>query len=98
MANTAGEAAFAAAVAEAEGFDTLAVVTSSYHVRRAARELEACFGGRVERVSAWPQLSWATWAGRIGHESVGLLQSMFRSDCVSPGWMLDGSPAGSPSP
>lgn len=93
VANTAGEAAFAAAIAHREGFDTLVVVTSSYHSTRAVIELERCFDGRVEQRPARPDLSVATWAGRITHEGVWLFQSLFRVGCVSPGWLLDGSPA-----
>ena len=94
VATTAGEAAFFAAVAELRGYDTLAFVTSSYHVSRAGHELRTCFDGEVEQVPAWPSIGLGLWVARVTHEGVGVFEQTFRRGCPSPGWMMDGTPAG----
>jgi len=50
--NTAGEAATIAALAEANGWDSLILVTSDYHLHRATVRFEACFDGEVLPVAA----------------------------------------------
>ncbi len=94
VANTAGEAAFFAAVARDRGFDRLGIVTSDYHVTRAGEELSRCFDGDVVQAPAEPDLSLHVHAARVAHEALGLFQSFLRATCVSPGWYEDGTPAG----
>jgi uncharacterized SAM-binding protein YcdF (DUF218 family) len=48
---TRGEARTFAGLAEREGWDSLVLVTSTYHVRRAALLLDRCHGGRLRRVA-----------------------------------------------
>jgi uncharacterized SAM-binding protein YcdF (DUF218 family) len=50
-ATTRGEARLFAELAEREGWDSLVLVTSTYHVRRAALLLDRCHGGRLRRVA-----------------------------------------------
>ena len=94
VANTAGEAAFFAAIAEREGFEHLVAVTSSYHATRATQELSRCHDGSVGQAPARPALPATVYGTRVAHEAVGLFQSMLRSGCPSPGWLEDGTPAG----
>jgi uncharacterized SAM-binding protein YcdF (DUF218 family) len=48
--STRGEARETARLARARGWQTLVVVTSSYHITRARMLFQRCFGGRVEAV------------------------------------------------
>ena len=49
---TRGEARTISALAEERGWESLAVVTSDYHVHRARIHFERCFGGTVHPVAA----------------------------------------------
>ena len=94
VANTAGEAAFFAAVARDRGFERLAIVTSDYHVTRAGQELDRCFDGHLVQAPAEPDLARHVHAGRVAHEALGLFQAFLRATCVAPGWYEDGTPVG----
>jgi uncharacterized SAM-binding protein YcdF (DUF218 family) len=50
-ATTRGEARAFADLAEREGWSSLAMVTSTYHVRRASLLLDRCYQGRLRRVA-----------------------------------------------
>ncbi|MEE9414944.1 MAG: YdcF family protein [Acidimicrobiales bacterium] len=50
--NTKGEAASIAEYAHEQGWDSLILVTSSYHMQRASRWLERCFDGEVFPIAA----------------------------------------------
>jgi uncharacterized SAM-binding protein YcdF (DUF218 family) len=50
-ASTRGEARAFATLAERQGWETLVLVTSTYHVRRAGLLLDRCHGGRLRRVA-----------------------------------------------
>jgi uncharacterized SAM-binding protein YcdF (DUF218 family) len=50
-ATTRGEARQFAELAEREGWESLVLVTSNYHVRRAGLLLDRCYGGQVRRVA-----------------------------------------------
>jgi uncharacterized SAM-binding protein YcdF (DUF218 family) len=52
--STQGEARWIAAEAERRGWDSLVVVTSSYHVRRARVIVERCFDGELSVVGSDP--------------------------------------------
>ncbi len=51
---TQGEARAAAALAEERGWDTLVVVTSTYHAARARKLFERCLDGEVRAVGVDP--------------------------------------------
>jgi uncharacterized SAM-binding protein YcdF (DUF218 family) len=55
---TLGEARAVARMSAAQGWETVAVVTSTYHVTRARRLLERCFDGDVQVVAATPDYPW----------------------------------------
>jgi uncharacterized SAM-binding protein YcdF (DUF218 family) len=50
-AATRGEARAFADLAEREGWSSLVLVTSTYHVRRASLLLDRCYQGRLRRVA-----------------------------------------------
>lgn len=50
-ATTRGEARAFAALAEREDWETLVLVTSTYHVRRASLLLDRCYGGQLRQVA-----------------------------------------------
>jgi uncharacterized SAM-binding protein YcdF (DUF218 family) len=68
--NTRGEARAIAALAEAQGWDTLIVVTSTYHLSRSRLLLDRCFEGEILAARARPVLGVPGWTSRIGHEWV----------------------------
>jgi uncharacterized SAM-binding protein YcdF (DUF218 family) len=54
--STQGEARWIAAEAERRGWDSVVVVTSTYHVRRARMIVERCYDGDLAVVGAEPPL------------------------------------------
>jgi uncharacterized SAM-binding protein YcdF (DUF218 family) len=72
---TRGEARAIAAVATEQGWDTLVVVTSTYHLERATLLLDRCFAGEVTTVEASPGLSVWAWASRLTHEWAGIAKA-----------------------
>ena len=54
--STQGEARWIAAEAERRGWDSIVVVTSTYHVRRARVVVERCYEGGLAVVGAEPPL------------------------------------------
>jgi uncharacterized SAM-binding protein YcdF (DUF218 family) len=69
--STAAEAAAFAELAERSRWRTVALVTSTYHVRRASLLLERCYGGRVASVAA-PRRNGAGLVADVLHEWAGL--------------------------
>ena len=65
---TRGEAQTIGDLAEREGWTSVLLVTSTYHVSRAGLFLSRCFDGDVLTVSANPKIGPLTWISRIGHE------------------------------
>ena len=55
--STQGEARWIAREAERRGWDSVVVVTSSYHVKRARKIVERCFDGRIAVVGTDPPLA-----------------------------------------
>ena len=70
--DTAGEAATIARLAERREWEDLTLVTSSYHLHRAALWFDRCFIGTVHPVAADAQNS----VGRVGHEWLGVIEAM----------------------
>jgi uncharacterized SAM-binding protein YcdF (DUF218 family) len=68
---TEGEARMVAALAERNGWRSMVLVTSSYHVRRASRLLGRCYQGSVQTVAARPQPTRSLVAA-IAHEWLAL--------------------------
>jgi uncharacterized SAM-binding protein YcdF (DUF218 family) len=74
---TAGESRTVAALAMQRGWRSVALVTSTYHVRRASLLLRRCHQGSVYAVAARPRLT-PSLAAAIAHEWLGLATAMTR--------------------
>ena len=69
--DTWGEARGIGALADANGWDELVAVTSTYHVTRVRTLLDRCTSADVAVVGVSPGLSILDWTVRIGHEWLG---------------------------
>ncbi|MCB5272568.1 hypothetical protein BJG92_00070 [Arthrobacter sp. SO5] len=83
--DTRGEARAIGRIAEANGWKSITVVTSSYHVSRAQRLMEQCTTADVQMVNSHPTLSGAQWLRRFVIETGGLLDVSLRPECASSG-------------
>jgi uncharacterized SAM-binding protein YcdF (DUF218 family) len=72
---TRGEARMLAALAARGGWDSVALVTSTYHVRRASLLLTRCYQGSVQAVAARPRLT-PSLVGAVAHEWLGLADAL----------------------
>jgi uncharacterized SAM-binding protein YcdF (DUF218 family) len=81
--STRGEARAFAELADREGWRSVAVVTSSYHIRRASLLVDRCYGGMVRTVAAAPGRRYGLELVRsVLRESAGLLAlRTFRRGC-----------------
>lgn len=81
--STRGEARAFAELADREGWRSVAVVTSSYHVRRASLLVERCYGGMVHTVAAAPSRGYGPELVRsVLRESAALVAlRTFRRGC-----------------
>ena len=79
--NTRGEARVVGAMARAEGWDEVVLVTSTYHAIRAGTLLRRCLEGDVDVVAAKPrQGALRTWA-YAGKEWLALTRAQIDRDC-----------------
>lgn len=69
--NTRGEAKIISQMAEDNGWSSMALVTSEYHLHRATLNFERCFDGDLYPVAAPFPLT----AGLAGHEALGILHA-----------------------
>lgn len=75
--STQGEARGIAALAEARGWRTVAVSTSTYHLTRARLLVGQCFDGRVRMVDAGTGRRYPGQAlGQVAHEWLGLASAL----------------------
>ncbi|MGI9606299.1 MAG: ElyC/SanA/YdcF family protein [Acidimicrobiales bacterium] len=58
-----------------EGWESIVMVTSSYHVSRAELLLKRCFDGTITAVGAETDLSASSWVNRVAHEWLGHLHA-----------------------
>lgn len=82
--DTRGEARAIGRMAEANGWKSVTVVTSSYHVARSLRLMEQCTTADVQMVNSHPKLSLAQWLRRFVIETGGLLDVSLRPECAEP--------------
>jgi uncharacterized SAM-binding protein YcdF (DUF218 family) len=73
--STRGEAQAVGELAAKRDWDSLLLVTSSYHLTRARLLLERCFGGNVRGIATTPAGGIMRRAERISHEWGGLLDA-----------------------
>jgi uncharacterized SAM-binding protein YcdF (DUF218 family) len=81
--DTRGEAVAISRLVELNGWKSVTVVTSSYHVTRAQRLIEQCTTAEVQMVPSRPELSWGQWLRRLVIESGGLIDVSLRPECAA---------------
>jgi uncharacterized SAM-binding protein YcdF (DUF218 family) len=79
--DTRGEALAISRLIEANGWKSVTVVTSSYHVTRAGRLIGQCTTADVQMVASHPDLSPAQWLRRFVIETGGLIDVSLRPEC-----------------
>ena len=81
VSDTRAEARALARYAESQGWTSIIVVTSSYHVTRASLLVERCFSGTVHRAARTPDIGPGVWFGLALHEWGGLIESQVKRGC-----------------
>ncbi|MEE2568501.1 YdcF family protein [Pseudarthrobacter sp. J64] len=79
--DTRGEATAIAGLVRANGWSSIAVVTSSYHVARAGTLIGQCTDASVAMVATEPDLDSLQWLRRFVIETGGLLDVNLRPEC-----------------
>ncbi|WP_427130815.1 YdcF family protein [Pseudarthrobacter sp. S9] len=80
--DTRGEAQAISRLVEANGWKSVTVVTSSYHVTRAGRLIGQCTTAEVQMVASHPDLDLAQWLRRFVVETGGLIDASLRQECA----------------
>lgn len=80
--DTRGEAQSISRLVAINGWKSITVVTSSYHVTRAGRLINQCTTADVQMVASHPQLSWGQWLRRFVVETGGLVDASLRPECA----------------
>ncbi|MEE2524052.1 YdcF family protein [Pseudarthrobacter sp. J47] len=81
--DTRGEAVAIAGLIRTNGWGSIAVVTSSYHVARAGTLMGQCTDVSVAMVASEPDLDSLQWLRRFVIETGGLLDVNLRPECGS---------------
>jgi len=79
--DTRGEAQAIGKLVAANGWKSITVVTSSYHVTRAGRLMQQCTTAEVQMVASHPDFSPAQWLRRFVIETGGLIDVSLRPEC-----------------
>lgn len=79
--DTRGEAAAVGKLVAANGWRSVAVVTSSYHVLRAGTLIRQCTAAEVSMVASKPTMDSLRWLRRFAIESAGLVDVLLRPEC-----------------
>lgn len=79
--DTRGEAEAVGKLVAQNGWKSITVVTSSYHVTRAGRLMEQCTTAEVQTVASHPDLSPGQWLRRFVIETGGLIDVSLRPEC-----------------
>jgi len=80
-ATTQGEAQQIRRLAAAQHWNTVIVVTSTYHVSRARMIIKRCFDGRLEVVAARSHISPLGWAYQFAYQTGGYLKAAINWGC-----------------
>lgn len=80
--DTRGEVGMVRRLVDANGWDDVAIVTSSYHRLRVARMVGQCELSGVDVVGMSPNISRVAWVDRLAHEVGGNLATTFVRGCV----------------
>lgn len=79
--NTRGEADAVADLAARNGWKSITVVTSDYHLMRAGTLMRQCTSAEVQMVGSQPELSAGAWLDRFAVETGGLLDVWTQPEC-----------------
>ena len=82
--DTRGEATALGQIAAEYQWDSMAVVTSKYHARRAGLLMDQCVNADVTIIPTTPQLSTWQWLRRFVIETGGLTTVFLSPECDSP--------------
>lgn len=80
--DTRGEAQAISRLVTLNGWKSVTVVTSSYHVTRAGRLISQCTTADVQMVASHPDLDPGQWLRRFVIETGGLIDASLRPECV----------------
>ena len=80
---TRGEARSIARLAQDNGWDSVAVVTSRYHATRASTYIEQCSDAHFILAASSPDAGPGEWLRRFTEESVALASAWIRPVCAS---------------
>lgn len=80
--DTRGEARAIGRLVAAEGWTSVTVVTSRYHLARAGVLIRQCTTADVGLVGSTPDLNLKQWLDRFAVETGGLLDSALRPECA----------------
>lgn len=79
--DTRGEAVVIGKLAEANGWTSIAVVTSTYHMARAETLIRQCASVEVHMLASKPKLDSLEWLRRFIVETGGLLDANLSPEC-----------------
>lgn len=79
--DTRGEARAIGRLVEEQNWTRITVVTSTYHLVRAALLIGRCTDAVVQMAEAEPSLSVGEWGTRVGHEMGGLVETALEPGC-----------------
>ena len=80
--DTRGEAQAISRLVALNGWRSVTVVTSSYHLTRAGRLIGQCTTAEVQMVASHPELDPGQWLRRFVIETGGLIDASLRPECV----------------
>ena len=80
--DTRGEARAISRLVELNGWKSVTVITSSYHVTRAGRLISQCTTAEVQMVASHPDLDLGQWLRRFVIETGGLIDASLRPECA----------------
>ena len=81
--DTRGEALAISGLVKANGWKSVTVVTSSYHLTRAGRLIGQCTTADVQMIASHPDLDLAQWLRRFVIETGGLIDASLRPECAN---------------
>ncbi|MGO4588484.1 YdcF family protein [Paenarthrobacter sp. 2TAF44] len=81
--NTRGEARGLAELIAQNGWKSITVVTSDYHLLRAGTLMRQCTSVEIQMVGSQPDLSAAAWLDRFVVETGGLIDVWMQPECSS---------------
>ena len=81
--NTRGEAKALSELIAQNGWESVTVVTSEYHLIRAGTLIRQCTSAEIHMVGSQPELSAGAWLDRFVVETGGLLDAWVQPECNS---------------